>query len=205
MTLDGTIKNLTQTAKTLHMTGDISGNDDFHEYAIEQMTIVGWLKELKQYRESNSKPSINSDKLVSVKTVLEELLDTAIEGEVYGSDDYVLQQLKLLPKTVDKPVNSGIVEIKPTETYVEHDIVVDGVKVGTVELEPKTKMITRLNIESAYQDKGYGTKVVNYLASQGYNNLWVNADNDRAIHVYEKCGFKLIKPTMFLMESEHKE
>ena len=97
-------------------------------------------------------------------------------------------------------------EVKPTNTYIENDIMIDGVKVGTVELEPKTKMITRLNIESAYQDKGYGTKVVNYLASQGYNNLWVNADNDRAIHVYEKCGFKLIKPTMFSMElSESKE
>lgn len=205
MTLDEAIKNLTQRAKTLHMSGDISGNDEFHEYANDQMMIVGWLKELKQYRESNAKPNINSDKLVSVKAVLEDLLDIAIEGEVYGSDDHVLQQLSILPKTVDIPVNSGIVEIKPTETYIEHDIIVDGVKVGTVELEPKTKMITRLNIESAYQDKGYGTKVVNYLVSQGYNNLWVNADNDRAIHVYEKCGFKLIKPTMFLMESESRE
>ena len=204
MTLDETIKNLTQTAKTLQMTGDISGNDAFHEYAIEQMMIVGWLKELKQYRESNSKPNINSGKLVSVKAILEELLDTAIDGEVYGSN-HVLEQLKILPKPVDMPVNSDIVEMKPTNTYIEHDIIVDSVKIGTVELEPKTKMITRLNIESAYQDKGYGTKVVNYLASQGYNNLWVNADNDRAIHVYEKCGFKLIKPTMFLMEAESKE
>ena len=184
------------------MSGDVSGNDDFHEYANDQMTIVEWLKELKQYRESNAKPNIN---LVSVKTVLEELLDITIEGEVYGSDNRVLQQLSILPKTVDTSVNSGNVEIKPTETYIEHDIIVDGVTVGTVELEPKTKMISRLNIESAYQDKGYGTKVVNYLVSQGYNNLWVNADNDRAIHVYEKCGFKLIKPTMFLMESEHKD
>ena len=204
MTLDETIKNLKQTAKTLHMTGDISGNDDFCEYAKEQMTIVKWLKELKKYRESNSKLSINSDNLVSVKAVLEELLDITIDGEVYGSN-HVLEQLKILPKTVDVPVNSDNVEIKPTETYVEHDIVVDGVKIGTVGLVPETKMISRLDIESAYQDKGYGTKVVNYLASQGYNNLWVTADNDRAIHVYEKCGFKLIKPTMFLMESEHKD
>ena len=32
------------------------------------------------------------------------------------------------------------------------------------------------------------------------NNLWVNADNDKAIHVYEKNGFKIVKPTMYLMK-----
>jgi ribosomal protein S18 acetylase RimI-like enzyme len=31
-------------------------------------------------------------------------------------------------------------------------------------------------------------------------NLWVEADNDKAIHVYEKFGFEKAEPTMYKME-----
>jgi RimJ/RimL family protein N-acetyltransferase len=90
-------------------------------------------------------------------------------------------------------------QIKKTETFVENDIWVDGIKIGTVELCPERNEITRLIIFEPYQNKGYGTQVVKELVAQGYKHLWVRADNERAIHVYEKCGFKKREPKCFEM------
>jgi len=100
-------------------------------------------------------------------------------------------------------------KIEKTETFIEHDIIFDGAIVGNVELCPERKEITRLVI--FYQNKGYGTEVVKELAKEGYNHLWVRADNEKAIHVYEKCGFVKDKNTMYEMryvnkaESEEEE
>jgi len=100
--------------------------------------------------------------------------------------------------------------IEKTETFIEHDIIVNSTKVGTVELCPERNEIARLVIFEPYQNKGYGTEVVKTLVEQGYNSLWVRSDNPRAIHVYEKCGFKKGNTYMFEMvadkaESEDKE
>ena len=91
-------------------------------------------------------------------------------------------------------------EIKKTDTFIENDIIVDGVIVGRVELCPERHEISRLEIFEPYQNKGYGTKVVETLMQSGYKSLWVRSDNERAIHVYEKCGFKRGKTTMYEME-----
>ena len=98
-------------------------------------------------------------------------------------------------------------QIEKTETFVEHNIIVGGTKVGTVELCPERHEISRLIIFEPYQNKGYGTEVVKELVEQGYKSLWVRSDNPRAIHVYEKCGFVRSETQMFEMvaESEDKE
>lgn len=93
-------------------------------------------------------------------------------------------------------------EIKQTETFVEHNIVVDGVEVGNVELCPERNEIARLVIYEPYQNKGYGTEAVRLLVEQGYKSLWVRSDNPRAIHVYEKCGFHKGETHMFEMRVE---
>ena len=80
-------------------------------------------------------------------------------------------------------------ELNKTDTFIEHDIIVDGVNIGTVELCPERNEISRLVIFEPYQNKGYGTEVVKTLVEQGYKSLWVRSDNPRAIHVYKKCGF----------------
>ena len=92
--------------------------------------------------------------------------------------------------------------IEKTETFIEHNIIIDAVKVGTVELCPERMEISRLIIFEPYQNKGYGTQIVKELMAQGYNSLWVRSDNPRAIHVYEKCGFKRGKKCMFEMVAE---
>lgn len=94
-----------------------------------------------------------------------------------------------------------MIEIKENELYQEIEIFIDGEKVGEAEVEIKAKMLSRLSIFPPFQDKGYGTKIVQMLNEKyGCNCLWVNADNDRAIKVYEKNGYKKVQPTMYLME-----
>ena len=95
---------------------------------------------------------------------------------------------------------------KTNELYQELELFSDdGVKIGEAEVDIKGKMLSRLTIYEPYQNKGYGTQIVEMLIKDyGVNCLWVNDDNDKAIHVYEKSGFKKIKPTMWLMERKEK-
>ena len=95
-----------------------------------------------------------------------------------------------------------MIEIKENESYIELSIIADGIHIGEAEVELKSYMISRLVIYEPYQNKGYGTEVVRMLTNKyGCNCLWVKAENDRAIHVYEKCGYKKSCPTMYLMET----
>ena len=94
-------------------------------------------------------------------------------------------------------------KIEKTETFIEHDIIINDIKVGNVELCPERHEISRLVIYEPYQNKGYGTAVVKSLVSQGYNSLWVRSDNARALHVYEKCGFVKGETHMFEMQAQN--
>lgn len=96
-------------------------------------------------------------------------------------------------------------KIEKTETFIEHDIIIDKTNIGTVELCPERHEIATLVIFKPYQNKGYGTQVVKELVKQGYKELWVRSDNPRAIHVYEKCGFIKGKDTMYKMVIESEE
>lgn len=96
-----------------------------------------------------------------------------------------------------------MINIKGNELYQEFNLYDGDIKIGEAEVDIKGKMLSRLSIFEPYQNKGYGTKIVRILTKQyGLNCLWVNADNERAIHVYEKNGYKIQKPTMYLMEIE---
>lgn len=96
-----------------------------------------------------------------------------------------------------------MITLKENELYQEIELFVDGEKIGEAEIEVKGKMLSRLSIFPPYQDKGYGTQIVNML-NEKYrcNVLWVNADNKRAIHTYEKNGYKIQEPTMYLMKRD---
>ena len=99
-----------------------------------------------------------------------------------------------------------MIEIKENELYQEIELFSGDTKIGEAEVDIKGKMLSRLNIYEPYQNKGYGTEIVKILEERyGCNCLWVNADNDRAIHVYEKCGFRKIEPTMYLMKLQEYE
>lgn len=93
-----------------------------------------------------------------------------------------------------------MIEIKENELYQEIELIVNGEKIGEAEVDIKGKMLSRLSIFPPYQNKGYGTQVVKLLNEKyGCNVLWVNADNERAIHVYKKNGYEISNSTMYLM------
>ena len=49
------------------------------------------------------------------------------------------------------------IDINKREIFIEDDIIVDGTKVGELELCPERNEISRLVIFEPYQNKGYGT------------------------------------------------
>ena len=92
-------------------------------------------------------------------------------------------------------------ELRKNELYQEIDIVVNGVVIGQAEVDIKGKMLSRLRINEPFQNNGYGTEVVRRLSEEyGLDCLWVDADNERAIHVYEKNGYDITKTTSYLMQ-----
>lgn len=94
-----------------------------------------------------------------------------------------------------------MITCKENEIYQEIELFVGKEKIGEAEVELKGKMLSRLSIFPPYQNKGYGTKIVKMLTEKyGCNVLWVNADNKKAIHTYEKNGYVVSEPTMFLMK-----
>lgn len=96
-----------------------------------------------------------------------------------------------------------MISLKENELYQEIEIFDNDVKIGEAEIELKEKMLARLSIFPSFQNKGYGTQVVAMLNKKyGCNNLWVKSNNGKAIKCYEKNGYKIVEPTMFLMKKE---
>ena len=96
------------------------------------------------------------------------------------------------------------ITLKQTDTFIELDIVVDGVQIGNAEIEPYKRQLERFNIWKPYQDKGYGQAVLNKLIHEyKIQSLWVRSDNPRAIHVYNKAGFQKTGETMCEMRRDN--
>lgn len=97
-------------------------------------------------------------------------------------------------------VGDFMINIKENELYQEIELFHGQIKIGEAEVELKSHMITKLIIFEPYRNKGFGTEAVKMLTEKyNLNNLWVKADNEHAIYIYEKNGFKVKKPTMYEM------
>ena len=94
-----------------------------------------------------------------------------------------------------------MVTYRKNELYQEIELFNDdGVKIGEAEVDIEGKMLSRFVIYEPYQNQGYGTEFVIALCNDfDITSLWVKADNLHAIHVYEKCGFKLGESKMYEM------
>ena len=92
--------------------------------------------------------------------------------------------------------------LEEKEYYIEIDLKLsDGTLIGTAEIEPNKKILERFKILEPYQNKGYGQQMLSDLIdAYGIKKLWVRADNEKAIHIYEKAGFAITKETMYEME-----
>lgn len=96
-----------------------------------------------------------------------------------------------------------MIELCEKEIFQQIDLIVDETKIGEAEVELNSRMLSKLVIYPAHQDRGYGTEIVKILNEKyNLNCLWVVSDNARAIKVYEKNGYKIVKPTMYLMCKE---
>lgn len=96
---------------------------------------------------------------------------------------------------------SALIVLKENELYQEIELFIDEKKIGEAEIEMKGKMLSRLSIFPPYQNQGYGTQIIDMLNKKyGCEALWVNADNKRAIHTYEKNGYVISEPAMYLMK-----
>jgi len=96
--------------------------------------------------------------------------------------------------------NNSSISLRENEVYQEIWLFDDDVKIGEAEVDLKGHTLARLVIFEPYQNKGYGTEIVKRLNEQyDLTNLWVRSDNPRAIHVYEKCGYKLGEAKMYEM------
>lgn len=91
--------------------------------------------------------------------------------------------------------------LKEKEHFIEIDIKLpDGRLIGTAEIEPNEKMLERFTIFEPYQNLKYGQQALSELIdAYGIKKLWVRSDNEKAIHIYKKAGFKKNKETMFEM------
>lgn len=98
-------------------------------------------------------------------------------------------------------VQEQLREKKPVFSMIEKK---SGRFIGNVELMNITGSAGELGIAitAAMQEKGYGTEAVKAITAYGMNTLGLNRvclrtnlDNYRAIHVYEKCGFREFKRT----------
>ena len=98
-------------------------------------------------------------------------------------------------------VQEQLREKKPVFSMIEKK---SGRFIGSVELMNITGSAGELGIAitAAMQEKGYGTEAVKAITAYGMNTLGLNRvclrtnlDNYRALHVYEKCGFREFKRT----------
>jgi RimJ/RimL family protein N-acetyltransferase len=93
-----------------------------------------------------------------------------------------------------------MIEIKENNTYLELELFNDGEKIGEAEINTTESMLSRIFIYEHFQDKGYGTEIIKQLTEKyNLNNLWVKVDNEKAIHVYEKCGYEIKEAPMHVM------
>lgn len=66
--------------------------------------------------------------------------------------------------------------------------------------EGATVCMHNVHISANHQGRGYGKRMIKQVMSwikhaklQGIERVWLDTHNPIALHVYEKCGFKIIK------------
>ncbi|MCM1214000.1 MAG: GNAT family N-acetyltransferase [Lachnospiraceae bacterium] len=65
--------------------------------------------------------------------------------------------------------------------------------IACADILTERKTIEQFEVETNLRNQGYGEKFLRFcIAQYGIDNINVVKDNYRALHLYEKCGFKVI-------------
>lgn len=128
-------------------------------------------------------------------------------GTIYES----LGQYDQIPMTEEnikkyKSKAKGLSHIRTGEDYTGTIILDNKDVVGFYNLRKSDRYIQALEVSENYQSKGIGSQLLQECINKGATKLSVNKKNEKAINLYKKRNFKVVKEdnTMYYMELNKK-
>ena len=128
-------------------------------------------------------------------------------GTIYES----LGQYDQIPMTEEnikkyKSKAKGLSHIRTGEDYTGAIILDNKDVVGFYNLRKSDRYIQALEVIEDYQSKGIGSQLLQECINKGATKLSVNKKNEKAINLYKKRNFKVVKEdnTMYYMELNKK-
>lgn len=128
-------------------------------------------------------------------------------GTIYES----LGQYDQIPMTEEnikkyKSKAKGLSHIRTGKDYTGTIILDNKDVVGFYNLRKSDKYIQALEVSEDYQSKGIGSQLLQECINKGATKLSVNKKNEKAINLYKKRNFKVVKEdnTMYYMELNKK-
>lgn len=131
-------------------------------------------------------------KLIPAKTCDEELLIKFKLNTIFGSSNNISEEEQ---NKIINYVNNYI----PANIKYYKVIIIDNEKAGCYSLKPYEDgyMIEEIYLLEQYRNKGIGRDIITNTINE-YNKsiyLWVYKDNEKAIKLYERLGFKITEET----------
>lgn len=128
-------------------------------------------------------------------------------GTIYES----LAEYDQIPMTEEnikkyKSKAKGLSHIRTGKDYTGTIILDNKDVVGFYNLRKSDKYIQALEVSEDYQSKGIGSQLLQECINKGATKLSVNKKNEKAINLYKKRNFKVVKEdnTMYYMELNKK-
>ena len=128
-------------------------------------------------------------------------------GTIYES----LAEYDQIPMTEEnikkyKSKAKGLSHIRTGKDYTGTIILDNKDVVGFYNLRKSDRYIQALEVSEDYQSKGIGTQLLQECINKGATKLSVNKKNEKAINLYKKRNFKVVKEdnTMYYMELNKK-
>ncbi len=110
----------------------------------------------------------------------------------------ILDYAKDLPKKEIEKITNYVKTTIPTQIRNYKIITINSKKVGCLLLEKYEDgiLLNELYLDNNYRRKGIGTNILTNILNNNYKvYLWVYKENDIALNLYKKLGFKIKETT----------